>query len=161
MVRRTLKFLHTMGAIGLLGAMVCLVVESSVLPVPAKALSGYAAVREAMSAVCTWVLLPAMAVCLLSGLLAIAVTRGFHNAGWAWIKLISGILVFEGVLQDIQAPMRDEAERSAAALAGHLDPAKLAASVGAERGTIWVLAAVAVANVVLGIWRPRLLRLPD
>jgi hypothetical protein len=37
-----------------------------------------------------------------------------------------------------------------------LDPAALAASLGAEWKSLWVLLAVATANVVLGIWRPRL-----
>ena len=78
------------------------------------------------------------------------------------MKLISGVLLFEGGLQGIQGPIQDEAERSAAALAaGHLDPATLAVSLGTERATLWVLFAVATANVVLGIWRPRLSRIPD
>ena len=37
-----------------------------------------------------------------------------------------------------------------------LDPAALAASLGAEWKSLWVLLAVATANVVPGIWRPRL-----
>jgi hypothetical protein len=56
--------------------------------------------------------------------------------------------------------MRQEAEQSALALAGRVDPATLAETLGAERNTLWVLLAVATANVVLGIWRPRLVRLP-
>jgi hypothetical protein len=31
-------------------------------------------------------------------------------------------------------------------------------SLGAEKMTIWILLAVATANVVLGVWRPRLVR---
>jgi hypothetical protein len=34
-------------------------------------------------------------------------------------------------------------------------------SLGAERGTLWILLTVAAANVVLGVWRPRLGRLPN
>jgi hypothetical protein len=37
-----------------------------------------------------------------------------------------------------------------------LDPAALAASLDAEWKSLWVLLAVAAANVVLGKWRPRL-----
>ena len=153
-----------MGAVGLLGAMACLLVLLSAAP-PTAALAGYAAVRGAMGAIATWVFLPSLGLSLIAGLLAIAVNRAFHDAGWAWIKLVSGVLLFEGGLQGVQGPMKDEAERSAAALAGHGDPATLAASLGqslgTERATLWVLLAVATANVVLGIWRPRLLRLPD
>jgi hypothetical protein len=159
-MRRLLKFLHTMGAVGLLGAMAALLVLLAAAP-PVASLAGYAAVRGAMGAVSTWLFLPSLALSLIAGLLAIASNRAFHDAGWAWIKLVSGVLLFEGGLQGIVGPMKDEAERSAAALAGHGDGAPLAASLATERATLWVLLAVATANVVLGIWRPRLLRLPD
>lgn len=159
-MRRVLKFLHTMAAVGLLGSMACLLALAAVLP-PKASLAAYAAVRGGMGAVSTWIFLPSLGLALLSGLLAIAFNRAFHNAGWAWVKLLSGVLVFEGGLQGIQGPIQEEAERSAAVLAGHGDAATLAVSLGAERGTLWVLFAVATANVVLGIWRPRLIQLPD
>ena len=159
-----------MGAVGLLGAMACLLVLISVLPPKASlagsslagsSLAGYAAIRGAMGVIATWIFLPSLGLSLLAGLLAIAVNRAFHNAGWAWLKLVSGVSLFEGGLQSVEGPMHEEAERSAAALAGHVDPATLAASLGTERATLWVLLAVATANVALGVWRPRLLRLPD
>lgn len=160
LLRRALKFLHTMGAAGLIGAMTALVILSSVAP-PPQAIAGYAAVRGAMGAVATWMFLPSLAVTLIAGLLAIAVNRAYHNAGWAWLKLLTGLSMFEGGIQGIQGPIQEQAEQSARALAGHLDPATLAGAIGSERATLWVLLAVATANVVLGIWRPRLLRLPD
>ena len=158
-MRRLLKFLHTMGAAGMLGAMASLVAMLAIAPGP-SALPGYAATRGAMGAVATWVFLPALAVTLLSGLLAMALNHAYLNAGWAWLKLATGVLMFEGGLVYVQGPMRQEAEQSARALAGRVDPATLAASLGAERNTLWVLLAVAAANVVLGIWRPRILRIP-
>lgn len=159
-MRRVLKFLHVMGAIGLIGAMASLLVLSSVSP-PPSSLAGYAAVRGAMSAISSWIFLPALGLSLMAGLLAIAFNRAYQNAGWAWVKLITGLSLFEGGLQGIQGPMQTEAEQSAAALAGHADAASLALSLGSERGTLWVLLAVATANVVLGIWRPKLSRIPD
>ncbi|GJD78873.1 hypothetical protein GCM10007886_41520 [Methylobacterium gregans] len=147
-----------MGAIGLMGAMAALLVLLALAPLPRTALDSYALMRGAMGAVATWIFLPSLALVLLSGLLAIAFNRAFHNAGWAFLKLATGILVFEGGFVGIQGPMQEEARRSAAALAGTVDPATLAQSLGAERGTLWVLLAVATANVVLGIWRPRLIR---
>jgi membrane protein YqaA with SNARE-associated domain len=57
--------------------------------------------------------------------------------------------------------MQEEAELSASVLAGKADAATLAMSLGSERNSLWVLLAVATANVVLGVWRPRLTRLPD
>ena len=79
-MRRLLKFLHTMGSAGLLGAMASLVVMLSLSPAP-SALAGYAATRGAMGAVATWIFLPALAVTLMSGLLAMALNRAFLNAG--------------------------------------------------------------------------------
>ncbi|MBN4098025.1 MULTISPECIES: hypothetical protein [Methylobacterium] len=159
-MRRLLKFLHTMGSAGLLGAMASLVVMLSLSPAP-SALAGYAATRGAMGAVATWIFLPALAVTLMSGLLAMALNRAFLNAGWAWVKLATGVLMFEGGLVYVQGPMKQEAEQSARALAGLVDPAVLAVSLTGERGTLWVLLAVATANVALGIWRPRILRIPQ
>ncbi|MGU3452470.1 hypothetical protein [Methylobacterium sp. 391_Methyba4] len=159
-MRRLLKFLHTMGSAGLLGAMASLVVMLSLAPAP-SALAGYAAMRGAMGAVATWIFLPALAVTLMSGLLAMALNRAFLKAGWAWLKLATGVLMFEGGLVYVQGPMKQEAEQSARALAGLVDPAVLAVSLPGERGTLWVLLAVATANVALGIWRPRILRIPQ
>lgn len=159
-MRRLLKFLHTMGSAGLLGAMASLVVMLSLAPAP-SALAGYTATRGAMGAVATWIFLPALAVTLMSGLLAMALNRAFLNAGWAWVKLATGVLMFEGGLVYVQGPMKQEAEQSARALTGLVDPAVLAVSLAGERGTLWVLLAVATANVALGIWRPRILRIPQ
>jgi hypothetical protein len=90
-----------------------------------------------------------------------AMGRAFHNAGWAWVKLLSGVLVFEGSLQGIIGPLRQEAERSAAALAGNGTAAGLAGTLGPERNTLIVLILVATLNVALGVWRPRLTSIPD
>lgn len=149
-----------MGAIGLMGAMAALLVLLSLAP-PPTSLAEYASIRGAMGVIATWIFFPSLGLTLIAGLAAMAVSRAFHNAGWAWAKAASGILVFESGFVDVLGPMQREAERSARALAGQLDPATLAASLGAERGTLWVLLAVATANVVLGVWRPRLTRRPD
>ena len=142
-----------------MGAMAPLLVLLSFAP-PPTSLAGYAVVRGAMGAIATWIFLPALALTLVAGLLAIAFNHGYQNAGWAWMKLATGILIFEGGLR-VQGSLQEEAGRSAKALAGQIDPATLAGSLGAERTTLWVLLAVATANVVLGIWRPRFTRLPE
>lgn len=111
--------------------------------------------------IATWIFFPSLGLTLVAGLLAIGFSRGYHNAGWAWVKLATGILVFEGGFVGVLGPMQQEAEQSADAVAGRVDPATLAGSLTAERYTLWVLLAVATANVVLGIWRPKLTRLPD
>jgi hypothetical protein len=54
------------------------------------------------------------------------------NAGWVWVKVATGILIFEAGFVSVQGPMTQEAARSASALgAGQFDPAMLAASIGA------------------------------
>jgi hypothetical protein len=159
-LRRLVKFLHTMGAIGLMGAMACLIVLLSFVPAPAS-LSEYALLRATMAAIATWIFLPSLGLTLIAGLLAMGINRAYHNAGWAWIKLFSGLLVFEWGLAAIQGPMQQEAELSARAVAHEIDPATLGASLGAEWNSLWIMLAIATANVILGIWRPRLTRLPD
>jgi hypothetical protein len=156
-VRRLLKFLHTIGAIGLMGAMASLAIMLMLAP-PPSSLEAYAAIRGAMGAIATWIFFPSLGLTLIAGLLAIAVNDAFHNAGWAWVKAATGILLFEAGFVGVLGPMQQEAERSAKALAGDFDPAGLAQSLGAERNTLWVLLALSVANVVLGIWRPRFSR---
>ena len=157
-MRRLLKFLHEMGAIGLMGSLAALVVLARLAPPPAS-LSGYALMRGAMAEIAVWVVFPSLVLTLIPGLLAIAVTRAFHDAGWAWIKAATGILIFAGGLHAL-APIQEEARLSAAALAGRSDPATLAGVSNGEIGTLWLLLAVSTANVVLGVWRPRLIRRP-
>jgi hypothetical protein len=152
--------MHTMGAIGLMGAMACLLVLLSFTPAPAS-LSEYALMRGAMGGIATWIFLPSLGLTLIAGLLAIGFNRIYQNAGWAWAKLLSGVVVFEWGFAAIQGPMQQEAELSARALAHEADAATLAASLGAEWKSLWVMLALATANVILGIWRPRLTRLPD
>jgi hypothetical protein len=159
-MRRLLKFMHTMGAIGLMGAMAGLLVLFSFTPAPTS-LSEYALMREAMGGISTWIFLPSLGLTLIAGLLAIGLNRAYHNAGWAWVKLLSGVLVFEWGFAAIQGPMQQEAELSARALVHQADPATLAASLDPEWKSLWVMLAVATVNVILGIWRPRLTRLPD
>ena len=159
-MRRTLKFLHTIGAFGLMGAMASMLVLLSAAPPPAS-LPGYALIRGAMDAIATWIFFPSLALTLIAGLLAIAFNRGYQNAGWAWVKAASGILVFEAGFVGVLGPMQREAEQSAMALAGQIEPAALATTLTAERGTLWVLLVVSVVNVIFGIWRPRLTYLPS
>jgi hypothetical protein len=100
---------------------------------------------------------PSFSLTLVAGMLAIAANRAFHNTSWAWVKLATGILVFAGSFQ-VLASIQDEAKRSAGALAGLSDPNSIAASFG-EQSASWVLLGVSTANVVLGVWRPRLTRI--
>ncbi len=154
MTRKSLKFLHTMGSIGYLGAILALAVLHGLLPPPTE-LQEFASLRIAMGAIAEWILLPSIGIVLVSGLFAIAASRSYQSAGWVWVKLATGILVFEGTLVYVQAPMERAALQARAALEGQVSVAELAAPLSAEWGSFWVLGAVAVLNVVLGVWRPR------
>jgi hypothetical protein len=143
-----------------MGAMASLLVLKSFAP-PPTSLAGYALMSGAMAKIATWIFFPSLALTLIAGLLAIAASRPYQNAGWAWAKLATGILMFEGCLVSVLGPIQDEAKRSASALAGQLDPATITGSYGANPGTLWMLLAVSTANIVLGIWRPRLTRIAD
>jgi hypothetical protein len=147
-----------MGATGMIGSMASLLVLMIAAP-PPSSLAGYALIHAAMSDIATWIFFPSLALTLIPGMLAIAVNRAFHNAGWAWAKLATGVLIFEGGLVYVEGPIREEASRSAQALAGQLDPAVLTGSYGAEQSSMWALLLVSTANVVLGVWRPRITKL--
>jgi hypothetical protein len=147
-----------MGAIGMMGSMASLLVLMIAAP-PPSSLDGYALVHAAMSDIATWIFFPSLGLTLIPGMLSIAITRAFHNAGWAWAKLATGVLIFEGGLVYVEGPIREEASRSAQALAGQLDPATLTGSYGAEQSSMWALLLVCTANVVLGVWRPRITKL--
>ena len=143
-----------------MGSMISLLVLLSIAP-PSTSLAEYASIRGARGSIATWIFFPSLGLTLIAGLVAIAYSRAYHNAGWAWVKALSGVLLFESGFVGVAGPLRQEAERSAAALAGLADPATLAASFTAERNTLWILLAVSVFNVAFGIWRPRLTRLRD
>ncbi len=151
-MRRLLKFLHTIGAAGLIGSIASLLVLIGFSP--RTSLAGDALMRGAIAEIATWVFFPSFALTLLAGMLAIAVNRAFHDAGWAWVKFATGILVFAGSFH-VLGSIQDELKQSGAAVAGQLDPTPTANSFG-EQGALWILLAVSTANVVLGVWRPRL-----
>jgi hypothetical protein len=149
-----LKTLHEIGAVGVLGSLAaCLVLAATA---PTGSLVAYAAVRQGMAAIMHWLLVPSLAVVLVSGLLAIALNRAFHNAGWAWVKALLGIGMFEGTLLTVGAGARRAADLSALAATGVGDPAQLAQVIRSEWGGLWVLLTLSIVNILLAVWRPRL-----
>lgn len=152
---RLSKFLHTVGAIGLAGAMVSLLVLLLALP-DTTAVAPYASMRAAMRAIADYILLPSLAITILSGFLSFAMSQAYMNAGWAIAKLASGIVLFEGTLVAVHGPMRRAAEQSAKALADGEVEVVLSGGMSNEWLGISVVLAVAVINVALGVWRPRI-----
>lgn len=157
MISKLLKALHELGAIGVVGGLAaCLVLLVSA---PQDSLAGYAAIRRGMDAIARWILVPSLAIVLISGLLSIAANRAYMDAGWAWIKALLGIAMFEGTLLNIQATGRKVMELSQAALAsGQTDAAALAPLLRTEWLGLWTMLALSFANLALAVWRPRLRR---
>lgn len=147
-MRKLLKFGHTLGAIGLLGAMAALLLAAGAMASADGArLAGPESIVLLMDRIARWLLLPSLALTIVSGLLGMAAVPAYHSAGWAWAKLATGVLTFEGSLMAIQGPVQAMAETAGAPL----DPTQLSAL----QGSLWTLIGVAVANVALGVWRPR------
>ena len=147
--RRSLKAAHEIGAIGIGGGLAaCLAIN---LTAARQSPADFAVARAAIAGIARYVLMPSLAVVLVSGLLAIAATRGFHDAGWAWVKALLGLSVFEATLVTVGAS-RDQAELAALAA----DPTLLASLLHSERNTLLLLIGLCVANVVLAVWRPKL-----
>ncbi|WP_439641574.1 hypothetical protein [Nevskia sp.] len=148
--RRSLKALHEIGALGLGGGFAaCLVINLKARSATPEA---FIAGREAFTAIADYLLFPSLGLVILSGLLSIAATRAFHDAGWAWVKGLLGISLFEATLMTIGAGRR-QAELAASVA----DPALMNQLLQAERNTLLALAAICIVNVVLAVWRPSLM----
>lgn len=158
-MRRLLKFLHTLAAVGLTGGAAALAVVLMLAPSSAEA-PGYAPMLAAAAKIAAWIIGPSMALTVATGLLAMVATPAFQDAGWVWAKAATGILILEGGLH-VLGPLQQEAKRAAAALAeGGADAANAARLYEAEVNTLWLLLAVSVANIALGVWRPKFPQYP-
>ncbi|MEM6639973.1 MAG: hypothetical protein AAF610_08725 [Pseudomonadota bacterium] len=115
----------------------------------------YLALREALARIANILIIPSMIIAVTTGLLAMAINYQYQEAPWVWAKALSGVLLFEASLMSIDAPAEQAARFTAEALAGTLEPAKLATLVHDEWVAMWTLLALAGANILLAIWRPR------
>jgi hypothetical protein len=142
-----------MGVLGSFAACIVLLINA-----PNDSLISYAAVMQGVASISRWLLVPSLAMVLISGLLAIAANESYKNAGWAWVKALLGLSTFEGTLLTVGASARRAAELSSMAVTGRGDSIELAQVIRTEWGGLWVLSALAVVNIVLAVWRPRLYR---
>ena len=116
---------------------------------PSTSPAGYALMHGAIAAIAKWVFFPSFALTLIAGMMAIAVNRAFHDAGWAWVKLATGILVFAGSFQ-VLARYRTKPRKAWVRRSQRRSESKARCGF---------FLAVSTANVVLGVWRPRLTRI--
>ncbi len=152
--RKTMKALHTLGAIGMAGGIAAMMLMMNAAPEPAAS-ADYLAVRVAVYDVSRTLILPSMALVFLSGLLSMAAYFPFQNALWVWLKLGAGFLIFESMLATIDAPARKAVDAVNAAMAGDIASADLPTRIQDAWGAWWALLTLAALNVVLAVWRPR------
>jgi hypothetical protein len=151
-MRKALKFAHTLAACGFVGSLLAYAVVLAYGRQATPAL--YADMRATIDLICTYVLLPSLGVVLVSGLLAMAAHKPFLKLRWVWVKALLGISTFEGTLIVIQGRARKAAEAADEIVRGAGDPAVLAKLISSEWAALFVILAIALANIVLGVWRP-------
>ncbi len=155
-MRKLLKILHSLASCGLIGGLLAyMIVLLAATPGSAAA---YADMRGSIAAISNWLLLPSLAIALLSGLLAMAVHKPFLDKGWVWIKAAMGILMFKGVLTIVGAKANYAAGLSERIANGEAAPDALSVALAYEWYTLGAILALSAANVVLGVWRPALKR---
>ena len=156
--RRTVKFLHTFTGLGLVGGLAAYMLVLWAGP-PVTSLSEYAAMRTSLAAVSKWLIMPSMLGVIVSGLIAMALSFSYMEAPWAWLKLLSGVLVFEGSLGGIDGPAQATALLANQALAGEAAAAAaIAQGVKDEWIAFWTLLFLSAANIALATWRPKFKR---
>lgn len=148
------KAVHDIASIGFGGGLAaCLVINVTANRASA---AEFATARQLFAAIAQYALIPSMAVVVVSGLIAMAATRGYHDAGWAWVKAVLGISVFVGTVRLVGSGSA-QADIAAAAAAATTDPSLLDAMLRSERNMLWLLIALCVVNVVLAVGRPRMM----
>lgn len=153
MLARVLKLLHELGSAGTLGAVAACLLLLRIHPqVPTL---DYALASRTIADVVRFLLMPSFVAVLLSGLLGIAATPAYQNAGWVWVKALLGLSLFEASLT-LSSNAERVAQLSSQAAAGKPVLEQLTQSTRTVHGVMWVLMAISLANVVLAVWRPRL-----
>ncbi|MFP4147808.1 MAG: DUF2269 family protein [Halorhodospira sp.] len=155
MLIKSLKFLHTLGAIGMTGAIAVHLLLLGIAPSPEEAIQEYAVIRGNIAVISSWLLLPSLALVFLTGLLSMAFYAGFRQAGWVWIKAIISYSIFSASLAFVHGNAIQVASGAEAAAAGRIEIEAIPRHVNNEPLVLWVVLIICIANVVLGVWRPR------
>ncbi|MHA7873563.1 MAG: DUF2269 family protein [Hyphococcus sp.] len=154
--RKVLKILHSIAACGLIGGVGCYMLL--LVAAPHDTPAAYADLRGAISVISDYVLLPSLMVGIVSGLLSMVVHQPFLDKGWVWIKAATGILMFKGVLTIVSAKAAYAEGVAQKIAAGEAPAGALDSMLALEWWTLVAVMAISIANVVLGVWRPRLMK---
>ena len=153
-MRQAIKFLHTLASCGLIGALLGYMIV--LVYAPQQTASTYADVRQTINALCNYLLLPSLAIALVTGLLSMAVHRPFQEKRWVWFKAFLGLSMFESTLAIIQSKANYAATLSAKIAHGEASADALSEALSHEWYSLGAIMALSIANIVLGVWRPRL-----
>jgi hypothetical protein len=155
-MRKTLKFLHTLASCGLIGGLAGYMIV--LVHAPQETPAAYAAARQTIAAIGNYILVPSMGLAIFSGLMSMAVHRPFQERRWVWVKAALGIAMFEATLGLTQSKANEAAALAGRIARGEDHAGTLAATLAYEWLALWVLMALSVANILLGVWRPILKR---
>ena len=152
-MRKLLKFLHSLASCGLIGALVCY--GLMLVYAPQDTPRAFADMRQTISLLCTYLLLPSLGVALITGLLAMVAHKAFLDTRWAWLKALLGLSMFEATFAIVQSKAATAAAEALKIAAGEGDAAELASAIASEWWSLGAIFALALAQVALGVWRPR------
>jgi hypothetical protein len=155
-LRRVLKIFHEISSAGVIGAIAANMVLLSVASM--SNMAEYLVVRRGIDGIARYVLLPSLGVVLFTGVLAIAVHRPFHSAGWAGLKAVFGVSMLEGTLGAVNATAREGLEIAEQIVAGKAEASAMNDVLRHEWGGMWLILTLSVLNIVIGVWRPKLRR---
>jgi Predicted integral membrane protein (DUF2269) len=153
-MRKATKFLHTLSSCGLIGALFGYMIV--LVYAPQDTALKYADMRQTISALCNYLLLPSLALALITGLLSMAVHPPYQEKRWAWVKALLGLSMFESTLAIIQSKANYAAKLSAQIASGAENSGLLKTAIANEWTSLFAILALSIANIVLGVWRPRL-----
>ena len=161
-MRKFVKILHTIAGLGFGGGMAAYIFILLAAP-EITDISQHLVLRTSLAFVAKWLVLPSMIIAIVSGLIAMIVHHPFMNAPWVWAKALSGLLIFEATLASVDAPAQAAKRAAIAASNGEIGSVEMASLIRDEWTAWWILLALAVLNVIIGIWRPRfgIRRSPD
>ena len=126
---------------------------------PQATAEDYAMLREMISLIARFILVPSLGISLVTGLLAMLVHRQYQQKRWAWAKALLGLSMFEATLAVTQSKAVAAAELSARIAKGDnvLEAQRLLAeAIHSEWNVLYAILALSLAQTALGIWRPRL-----
>lgn len=153
-MRKTVKILHSLASCGLIGGLAAYMIVLVWAPqgTPAQ----YADMREVIAALSNYVLVPSLAVALVTGLVAMMVQRAFQGMRWVWVKAVLGLAMFEATLAVIQGKANYGLETARKVAEGAESAEALRAALASEWTALSAIMALSLAQVILGVWRPAL-----